>query len=225
MALGNNGPGFAGGGGYPTAFRRWDDQRPEYNGEIAVFPHGYPGVLSPKIDALALRHGLLGTTSWEAERNMPAILSVDPWSDSRSDMPRGYYPNATGETRFGRSSWQVAPTRCLVDISYVSWRFFEAGDFSTNVVAKLIPQSASVTVVTLAANRIRAVLQALEKWLDGIRPGPLEIALRSRIDKPAQPPSSPQPTFAPHTQATPEAKPEPPARLVEVTVEFPKDRN
>ncbi len=225
MNFGNTGSGFTFDGGYATAFHRWDHQRPKYNTEIAVSPHGYPGALSQTIAALAARHRLVETNRREAERNMPAILSVDPWSHSRPDMPKGYYPNATGETRFGWSSWQVAPTQCLVDISYVSWRFFEAGDFSTSVVAKLIPQSASVAGVTLAEKEIGAFLQALEKWLDGIRPGPLEEALRSRIDKPVQPTPSPQPVVASQPPPSPEAKSEPTVKLVEVTIEFPKDRN
>ena len=224
MNFGNSGSGFTGDGGFGTAFHRWDHNTPKNNAEIAVFPHGYPGVLSAKIDAFALRHRFAGTNSWVAERTC-GILSVDPWSHSRPDMPKGYYPNATGETRFGWSSWRVAPTKCLVDISYVSWRYYEAGDFSTSVVAKLIPQSASTRDVTLAETTIRAFLQALEKWLDGARPGPLEVALRSRINKPVQSSPRPQPVAPSQPPPSPEAESEPPVRLVEVEVEFPKDRN
>jgi hypothetical protein len=70
-----------------TAFQRWDYARPEFNLEVAVFPHGYIKNPSDGLKSIVKNRGFVGTRDWAAERSVPLILSIDPWKRVRADMP------------------------------------------------------------------------------------------------------------------------------------------
>ena len=55
-------------------------------------------------------------------------------------MPEGCYAEATGEDDIGAVCWKIPKKRGgHLEISYVTWRFYETADFSTSIVVKVVP--------------------------------------------------------------------------------------
>jgi hypothetical protein len=185
------GGGYSGGfGDGPTRihFTRFDLFYPERNVEIAVFPHGWDGSYPNLIAKAAGRASLVPERVWSgdpgSEGSVPHILSVNPWNALATQMPEGFYPNATGWTKFGAVCYKKPKVRGLLEISYVAWRFFEAADFSTSVVLKIVPigyetQQVAAALMTPA----RKIAETLKTTLQSSPPEPAAILLRNQLPK------------------------------------------
>jgi hypothetical protein len=182
----------------PSSFRRWDLFHPDRNLEITVFPHGYAGFFPSKIQAIARRHGLVGSIGPGDERSARAILSVEPWNHLCTQMPEGYYPGATGDTIFGASTWEIkiGAIPALIELSYVNWRFYEATDFSTSIVAKIVPRyfrQATSANIAGVARELNSLMVDLQSWLETSPLDEKQILLRRYVDAGHQPPQEPPP--------------------------------
>jgi len=192
MASGtSDGSGFGGAGqglDGPTQFRfhRFDRSHPERNVGVAVFPHGRNGGLRQQIEGTARRTGLEPQYVWAddpgEERFISRLLRADPWNEKDAGMPEGCYPEATGNTTYGAVCWKLPKKRGHLEISYVTWRFYEIGDFSTSIVAKVVPPlyetPQELAELTKAATRIASQLTA---WLRAEPPPPVAVILRKRV--------------------------------------------
>jgi hypothetical protein len=170
----------------PTRFRfqRLDSLHPEHNVALSVFPHGVAGAMQKQIEGMARRAGLEPQYVWAddpgGEQFSPRILSADPWNGQNLGVPEGSYAGATGNTTYGAVCWKKK--RGHLEISYVVWSFLEAGDFSTSIVAKVVPPlygtPQEIADLTKAAVQITTRLSA---WLKAIPPSPAAIYLRKQI--------------------------------------------
>jgi hypothetical protein len=221
-----------------TAFQRWDYARPEFNLEVAVFPHGYIKNLGDGLRSIVKNHGFVGTRDWAAERSVPLILSIDPWKRVRADTPEGYYPDAEGRTRFGAGRLRltfVAPgghgriIDSIVDLSYVSWHFENrVDDFSTHIVARIIPGSTTAAGVAHITGKTSRLLKGIQNWpertpLDELRSA-LRRDLNAKLAERAEEDCVSAKTDDDATSASTLTRDDPPLELVTVTVRFPKNR-
>ena len=232
----------------PSRFSRWDLSHPDRSLEITVFPHGYAGFFPDKICGIARPHGLVGSINPVDECSEERILSVDPWNVHVTEMPKGYRPGWRGKTTFAVSRWEInvvegslldwafgqsRTIRAFMDLSYVSWRFYEGCDFETSIVAKIVPlHEGEITSADIAAlaGKARSFMTDLQNWLEISPIGDLEKKARPQSEaeyrrlsepplEPELPPPQPQPPTGPDAVAVP-------PKLVEVsvTVQFPKNR-
>lgn len=175
------------GGPTQTRFRRFDRERPELVTEISVFPHERNGGIKQQIEQAARGAGLEPQYVWDedpgAERFVAGILSIDPWNGACTTPPEGAYANATGSTTYGAVCWKLPRRRGghLV-ISYATWRFYEAGDFSTSLVAKVVPPlNATTREIDEQKRCATAVANAVKSWLEAAPPSPAAVILRRSV--------------------------------------------
>ena len=176
-----------GGGPTPTRFRRYDRERPELVSEISVFPHERDGGLKQQLDKAARRAGLVPQYVWDeapgAEQSVDGILSVDPWDGGCITPPEGAYADASGSTTYGAECWKLPRRRGghLV-ISYVIWKFREAGNFTTSLVVKIVPPLYPTTQEIDEQKRCAtAIANAVKSWLLASPPSPASVILRGEI--------------------------------------------
>lgn len=79
-------------------------------------------------------------------------------------MPAGYYAGSTGHTTYGALCWKIPKKRGHLEISYVSWRFYETSDFSTSLVVRMVPPlygtPQELADLTAAATRVTSQVRA-----------------------------------------------------------------
>jgi hypothetical protein len=192
MAIGTSDGSDFGGAGQgidgPTSshFCRFDLYHSERNVAIAVFPHSRNGGVRQQIEATARRAGLEPQYVWDGsstEQSVLRILSADPWRENYSDMPEGYYSEATGETTYGAVCWKIPKKRGgQLEISYVTWRFYETADFSTSIVVKVVPPLYE-TPPELAEliNAAKKIAGELTAWLQSAPQSTASVLLRQRL--------------------------------------------
>jgi hypothetical protein len=189
MGYGGDYSGGFGDGPTPSHFTRFDLFYPERNLELTVFPHGWNGSYPDHIAKAASRAALQREHVWSghvgSEVSANRILSVNPWNALATQMPEGYYPNATGSTKFGAVCYKKPKVRGLLEISYVAWRFFEAADFSTSIVLKIVPIGPETQqVVAALMTPARKIAATLKTMLQATPPDPAAILLRAHLPKP-----------------------------------------
>lgn len=148
-------------------FRRFDLLHPELNISVAVFPHGSNGGLWKQIEETSRRAGLEPQYVWandpRGEQFATRILSIDPWNERWTEMPAGY-AGSTGHTTYGALCWKIPKKPSHLEISYVSWRFYETSDFSTSLVVRMVPPlygtPQELADLTAAATRVTSQVRA-----------------------------------------------------------------
>jgi hypothetical protein len=180
--------GGAGHGDGPTQFRfcRFDLYHPERNVNMAVFPHGRNGGLRQQIEETARRTGLAPQYVWDGpgeEQFASRILSADPWRENYDNMPEGYYAEAAGNTTYGAVCWKMSGKRGgQLEISYVTWRFYETADFSTSIVVKVVPPLyATPQELAVLINAATKITSKLTAWLQAAPPSTSSVLLRKQL--------------------------------------------
>ena len=192
MAIGTSDGSDFGGAGHglvgPTQFRfrRLDQERPERNVTSSVFPHGRNGGLRTQIESAARRLGLEPNHVWDGpgdEQFVPRILSADPWREDYTQLPEGHYEQATGNTTYGAVCWKFPKRRGgHLEISYVTWYFYETADYSTSIVVKVVPPLYETPrEFTELKNAATKIAEKLSAWLKSAPPSPASVLLRNRI--------------------------------------------
>ena len=191
MGIGTSDGSDFGGAGHdgPTRFSfcRLDLIHPERNVSIAVFPHGRNGGLRRQIEQSARRTGLEPQYVWAddqgEEQFVHRISSADPWGESYDEMPAGYYPKATGDTTYGAVCWKIPKKRGgHLEISYVTWRFFETADFTTSIVVKIVPPLYETQQEIAGLKGVATkITSKLTTWLQDAPPSPAAVLLRKQL--------------------------------------------
>jgi hypothetical protein len=191
MAIGTSDGSDFGGTGHgdgPSQLRfcRLDPDHPERNVNTAVFPHGRNEDLRKQIEQTARRIGLEPQYVWDGpdgEQSAARILGADPWNENHAEMPEGYYAQATGGTTYGAVCWKIPKKRGgHLEISYVTWRFYEAADFSTSIVVKVVPPLyATPQELADLINAATKVTSRLTAWLQSAPPSPSAVLLRKGL--------------------------------------------
>jgi hypothetical protein len=152
--------GDAMGRGGPTLiYNRVDKDRPQFHVSAQSKPHSAHSSLVTTYIMEAAKKALLVTmNNWDystLENQSWSGIVFDPWRRSTKE-PIGFYPGATGDTTGFVKQWEFseknatfsdkfkvipqkppAKLRHYIDISAVTWHYFEKNHSVTSLVAKL----------------------------------------------------------------------------------------